>query len=76
MMKFEDNISVMLYACFAKKPFTSVDIIENVVAYHPTTIRRSLRILVNDGYLQRIGNYYSATEYAKDIFNVMRNKEQ
>ena len=70
-MTFEDNISIMLYACFSKNPISTREVIENVLDLHIVTVRNALQKLEKSGYLERIGNHYRATDYAKDVFNVM-----
>lgn len=68
---FEDQISLMLFACYATEPFTVAILKEAVFDFHRTTIYSLLQELVKSGYLERVSkNHYQATDYAKDILNV------
>ncbi|WP_410487204.1 hypothetical protein [Acinetobacter schindleri] len=68
---FEDQINLVLFACYATTPFTTADIQEAVFDFHRTTIYSLLQAHVKAGYLERVSeSHYRATQYAKDIMNV------
>lgn len=70
-VRFEDQISLTLFACYATKPFSVMDVQEAVFDYHRATIYSMLNEHVRAGYLVRISSsHYKATQYAKDIMNV------
>ncbi|MGE8572926.1 MAG: hypothetical protein ACN6NW_12895 [Acinetobacter amyesii] len=68
---FEDQISLMLFACYATQPFSVADVQEAVFDFHRATIYSLLNEHVKAGYLERVSSsHYQATQYAKDIMNV------
>lgn len=68
---FEDQISLMLFACYATTPFSVVDVQEAVFDFHRATVYSLLNDHVKSGYLVRVSDsHYKATQYAKDILNV------
>ena len=70
-ISFEDQISLVLFACYATEPFSVSDIQEGVLDCHRSTLYSLVRELVKTNYLERVGvSYYKATQYAKDIMNV------
>lgn len=70
-VSFEDQISLMLFACYATTPFSVKDVQEAVFDFHRTTIYSLLQEHVKGGYLERVSeSHYRATAYAKDIMNV------
>ena len=70
-LKFNNHLDILLFACYAKKPFTVKDVIEFVVDGHRSTIYSALNQFVEMGCLERCyTSHYKATEYAKDIMNV------
>ncbi len=70
-LKFDDHLNILLFACYAKKPFTVKDVTDAVVDRHRSTIYSTLKEFVEMGYLERCyTSHYKATEYAKDIMNV------
>ncbi|WP_180152760.1 MULTISPECIES: hypothetical protein [unclassified Acinetobacter] len=68
---FEDQISLMLFACYATQPFSVADVQEAVFDFHRATVYSLLNEHVKAGYLERVSSsHYKATQYAKDIMNV------
>lgn len=68
---FEDQLSVVFFACYASEPFTIRDIQEAVLDIHRSNIYNLLRNFVEQRYLERVSDtHYKATQYAKDILNV------
>ena len=68
---FEDQISLMLFACYATQPFSVADVQEVVFDFHRATVYSLLNEHVKAGYLERVSSsHYQATQYAKDIMNV------
>ena len=69
-INFEDQISLMLFACYATQPFSVADIQEAVFDFHRATVYSLLNEHTKYGYLERISDsHYRATQYAKDLFN-------
>lgn len=67
---FEDQMSLLLFACYASAPFTVGDVQEAVFDFHKSTIHRLLQNFVGWNYLERISDsHYRSTQYAKDIMN-------
>lgn len=74
-VSFEDQISLILFACYATEPFSVAGIQEAVFDYHRATVYSLLNEQVKSGYLERVSNsHYRATQYAKDIMNVDKNE--
>lgn len=72
-VSFEDQISLLLFACYATDPFSIADVREAVFDYHRSTVYSLLNEHVKSGFLERVeGTRYKATQYAKDIMNVDR----
>ncbi|WP_288398442.1 hypothetical protein [uncultured Acinetobacter sp.] len=70
-INFEDQISLMLFACYATQPFSVADIQEAVFDFHRATVYSLLNEHTKYGYLERVSDsHYRATQYAKDIMNV------
>lgn len=68
---FEDQISLMLFACYATEPFSVADVQEAVFDFHRATVYSLLNEHVKSGYMERVSSsHYQATQYAKDIMNV------
>lgn len=68
---FEDQISLMLFACYATQAFSVADVQEAVFDFHRATVYSLLNEHVKSGYLERVSSsHYQATQYAKDIMNV------
>lgn len=53
-VSFEDQISLMLFACYATTPFSVKDVQEAVFDFHRTTIYSLLQEHVKGGYLERV----------------------
>lgn len=70
-VSFEDQISLMLFSCYATQPFSVKDIQEAVFDFHRATVYSLLNEHVKSGFMERVSeNHYKATQYAKDIMNV------
>lgn len=73
IINFDDQLNILLFACYATKPFSVQDIQEAVVSAHRATLHSQLRNFVEQRYLEKVAdNQYRATLYAKDIMNVKR----
>ena len=69
-VSFEDQISLVLFACYATEPFCVADVQEAVFDFHRATVYSLCNELVKTNYLERVGgSHYKATQYAKDIMN-------
>lgn len=72
-INFEDQISLMLFACYATQPFSVADVQEAVFDFHRATVYSLLNEHTKYGYLERVSDsHYRATQYAKDLLNVHR----
>ncbi len=72
-LTFEDQLNILLFACYATQLFTVKDIQEAVIDAHRATVYSQLQNFVEWRYLERVsGSHYKATQYAKDIMNVER----
>lgn len=70
-LTFEDQMNILLFACYATQSFTVKDIQEAVIDAHRSTVYSQLQNFVDWRYLERVSsNQYRATAYAKDIMNV------
>lgn len=68
---FEDQMSLMLFACYATQPFSVKDVQEAVFDFHRATVYSLLNEHVKAGFMERVSeSHYKATQYAKDIMNV------
>ncbi|WOE32155.1 MULTISPECIES: hypothetical protein [unclassified Acinetobacter] len=68
---FDDQLNILLFACYATEPFSIQDIQDAVIDAHKATIHSQLQNFVEQRYLEKIAdNKYRATLYAKDIMNV------
>lgn len=70
-LTFDDQLNILLFACYATESFSIKDIQEAVIDAHRATVYSQLQNFVEWKYLERVSsNHYRATAYAKDIMNV------
>ena len=70
-LNFDDQLNILLFACYATKPFSIKDIQEAVIDAHRTTVSSQLQNFIEWRYLEKLAHgKYIATQYAKDIMNV------
>jgi len=70
-VSFEDQINLLLFACYATVPFSVADVQEAVFDFHRATVYSLLNEHIKSGFLERVSDsHYKATQYAKDIMNV------
>ena len=71
-LTFDDQLNILLFACYAKEPFSTKDIQDAVVDAHRTTINSQLQNFIEWRYFEKLAHgKYVATQYAKEIMNVM-----
>lgn len=66
---FDRMLNVVLYAAFASKPFTVLDVVNYVLDENRSVAYKCMKQLVDAGYLEKVTiREYQATQKTKELF--------
>ena len=68
-VSFEDQINLMLFACYATEPFSVADVQEAVFDFHRATVYSLLNEHIKSGFLERVSDSHYKGSWLHEFNN-------